>query len=280
MKKKIVIVGAIIIVIAALFAMCGGDGNSNDSVSSLKPDGVELKGDLKGCFEVVDKEYKLLEDGLYPVICVELKRTSTALPFNPNAGSFSYSTFTGDNGEEIEIELGYELLDENNNVVHTTQPGEYSSYDVESNDIEPLMKLNPGETGTLIPSITEYPENSFFISSVISEKSPHGAGLSRQSGAVFISVLQSGVIIYFSAPLKDLLNITFILSISAIRFSLVREHQSFVPYASVLISACSPPHASSSPALKHSPPTPLFTTETSSSFPSLAAYVIDGCSVP
>lgn len=32
MKKKIVIVGAIIIVIAALFAMCGGDGNSNDSV--------------------------------------------------------------------------------------------------------------------------------------------------------------------------------------------------------------------------------------------------------
>lgn len=149
MKKKIVIVGAIIIVIAALFAMCGGDGNSNDSVSSLKPDGVELKGDLKGCFEVVDKEYKLLEDGLYPVICVELKRTSTALPFNPNAGSFSYSTFTGDNGEEIEIGFGYELLDENNNVVHTTQPGEYSSYDVERNDIEPLMKLNPGETGTL-----------------------------------------------------------------------------------------------------------------------------------
>ena len=33
--------------------------------------------------------------------------------------------------------------------MHTTQPGEYSSYDVESNDIEPLMKLNPGETGTL-----------------------------------------------------------------------------------------------------------------------------------
>ena len=53
MKKKIVIVGAIIIVIAALFAMCGGDGNSNDSVSSLKPDGVELKGDperlLRSC---------------------------------------------------------------------------------------------------------------------------------------------------------------------------------------------------------------------------------------
>lgn len=130
--------------LAALIMSCGG----NNAVT-LTPESTELKGDLKGCFEVVDKNYKVVEDGINDVINVELKRTSEALPFDPKTGSFNYGIWYGDNNEEIEIGFGIELLDKDNNVIKTIQAGESGWYGVESEDIKPIMKLNEEETGTL-----------------------------------------------------------------------------------------------------------------------------------
>ena len=130
--------------IATFLVSCGG----ND-VESLKPENSTVKGDLKDYFEVVDKDYKIVEDGINHVVNVELKRTSNALPFDPQTGNFSYGTWNGNNDEEITLEFGCELLDKDGNIVQTIKPGESGWYGTESEDVETLMKLNEGETGTL-----------------------------------------------------------------------------------------------------------------------------------
>lgn len=139
MKNVLFVIG-----LAALLTSCGG----NDS-ASLKPETTAIKGDLNGCYEVVDKSYKIIEDGISHVVNVELKRTSKELPFDPKSGKFDWGTWHGENKEEIAVRFGCELIDEEGNVVQTIQPGEAGWYGVEYKDIEPLMRLGSEETGTL-----------------------------------------------------------------------------------------------------------------------------------
>ena len=130
--------------LTALLMSCGGN-----NVVSLKPEITNVKGDLKEFYEVVDKNYKVIEEGINNIVNVELKRTSNELEFNPKSGEFRYGTWYGNNGEEITVNFGFELLDEENNVIQTLKPGDSGWYGTDYEDIEPLLKLNTDETGTL-----------------------------------------------------------------------------------------------------------------------------------
>ena len=90
-KTKYILIGVgAIILISLLSNIGGGDDAATQEVKEvkevvLKAAQTEIKGDLKGCYEVVDKDYKVkfatksYEDDL---VTVELKRTSKNLPYD------------------------------------------------------------------------------------------------------------------------------------------------------------------------------------------------------
>lgn len=139
MRKSIFVIG-----LAALLTSCGG----NKKVESLtaKPETTEIKGALKGCYEVIQKDYTLKENGSWGhLISVELKRTDKELPFDPQkATSFSVS----EDGKPVQVGFGIELLDENGDVVEMKNAntggigGVYSS-----DDIDAAIQLGSEETG-------------------------------------------------------------------------------------------------------------------------------------
>lgn len=139
MRKSILVFG-----LAALLMSCGG----NKKVESLtaEPETTEIKGALKGCYEVVQKDYTIKENGSWgSLISVELKRTDKELPFDPQkATSFSVS----EDGKPTQVGFGIELLDDNGDVVEVKNAntggvgGVYSS-----DDIDAAIQLGSGETG-------------------------------------------------------------------------------------------------------------------------------------
>lgn len=139
MRKSILVFG-----LAALFASCGGSKKAESLTA--KPETTEVKGALKGCYEVIQKDYTIKENGSWGhLISVELKRTDKELPFDPQkATSFSVS----EDGKPIQVGFGIELLDENGDVVEIKNAnaggigGAYSS-----DDIEAAIQLNTDETG-------------------------------------------------------------------------------------------------------------------------------------
>lgn len=165
MRKSIFVIG-----LAALLMGCGG----NKKVESLtaKPETTEIKGALKGCYEVIQKDYPIKENGSWGhLISVELKRTDKELPFDPQkATNFSVS----EDGKPIQIGFGIELLDENGDIVEVKNAntggigGAYSS-----DDIDAAIQLGSGETG--IVRWTVSPDNkpvTFRITSAMNESSP------------------------------------------------------------------------------------------------------------
>ena len=78
-------------IIAFAFASCGGNSSNSEKASEsetaqkehvVKPTQTEIKGDLKGYFETVDKETPITKDMSANVISVEIKRTEKELPFD------------------------------------------------------------------------------------------------------------------------------------------------------------------------------------------------------
>lgn len=141
MRKSILVFG-----LAALLASCVSTAKKE---SVVKPETTEVKGDLKGYYEIVEKDYKIREDGINLVINVELKRTSKELPFDASVGEFSYGRLDDGNGKEVKVGFGIELLDENNDIIESIKAGDYGWYGADTENIPELMKLDNGETGTL-----------------------------------------------------------------------------------------------------------------------------------
>lgn len=88
-KKKYLWMGiGIVALIFILSSMCDGGNNTTTNESPeqiLKVAQTEIKGELKGCYEVVDKNYRVKfaqESYESDVINVELKRTTKALPYD------------------------------------------------------------------------------------------------------------------------------------------------------------------------------------------------------
>lgn len=148
------------------FTACGG-GNKKDEVVKVKPEKTEIKGPLKGYFEVVQKDYIVKENGSWGhLISVELRRTDKELPFDASkATSFSVST----DEKPIQVGFGIEMLDGNGDVVEIKNAnagglsGVYSSDDIES-----AIQLGANETGIVRWSINiEEKPVSFRITSAV-----------------------------------------------------------------------------------------------------------------
>ncbi|MDE6782690.1 MAG: hypothetical protein K2J17_03095, partial [Paramuribaculum sp.] len=102
-------------------------------------------GDLKGVYEVVEKDIVIKPKDLNYMITVELKRTDSELPFDPdNSTPFGYMD------DLTKVGFGLDLLDENGNILYSYKPtegglgGPYSSEDVKS-----LMELGKNESATI-----------------------------------------------------------------------------------------------------------------------------------
>lgn len=140
-------------IIAFAFASCGGNSSNSEKASEsetaqkehvVKPAQTEIKGDLKGYFEAVDKETPITKDMSANVISVEIKRTEKELPFDrkdvtifPEADDSEKSYVAG---------FGIEVLDNKDNVIAKV---EANSTPYSWDEMKASLQTLPGETATI-----------------------------------------------------------------------------------------------------------------------------------
>lgn len=135
-----------------LISSCGGSSNSESDtiqnaetaevaeVIKVTPETTTVKGSLNGCFEVVDREYKLSKDYSATAIKVELKRTSVAFPFNVSDVTDMFNE--GDAKQNKVFGFGIEFIDADGEIVTTIEP-----YSDDEDCL--LLSLNLDETATI-----------------------------------------------------------------------------------------------------------------------------------
>ena len=154
MKLKLFVMSMATVVLAS----CGGSGETKTESSEntetvqkevvLKAAQTEFKGDLKGCFEVVDKNYKVKfgeHSFSKDIVVVELKRTSQELPYDRKDVVLFHEA--EESSASVCASFGIEVLDENGDVVEKLNANEdsYYSYD----DMTAVLQLLPDETATI-----------------------------------------------------------------------------------------------------------------------------------
>ena len=139
----------VMLFVASLFASCGGASKAPEVAKEvfLKPAQTEIKGDLKGCYEVVDKNYKVkFAQKSYEsdAVIVELLRTTKEFPCDrddvvifPEANKSSAAYCAG---------LGIEILDENGDVINKISP---KATPYSWNEMTDVLRLLPEETATI-----------------------------------------------------------------------------------------------------------------------------------
>ena len=156
MKKNLSI--AMICVVALVAASCGGGGEKKSNTKQtaeqapveqkIKPSTTNVSGDMRGCFNVVDREYKVKDDWGKTVV-VTLERTDKELPFDFKEYEIaSYGTYSTVETLTI-VGFSAEFYDEDGDVVAKT--GLDSPYSHE--EAPALVELEEGETGTITFSI-------------------------------------------------------------------------------------------------------------------------------
>ena len=154
--------------------------NSNDSKKEsnekelpknetiVKANKTELRGDLKGCYEVIDKDYKIKRENRALVLRVELMRTDQELPYErkdvviyPEAGNSTASYCAG---------FGIELLDIDGNVLDKLNA---KSTPYSWDEVTEMLQLLPEETGTIqfhvYTEVARKDVASFRITSIVEE---------------------------------------------------------------------------------------------------------------
>lgn len=179
-------------IIAASFALvaCGGEekkeeGTSSSSSSSkkqvevkIKPTTTAVSGLMSGCFEVVDREYKLKGDswGLGGEVIVTIKRTDKALPFDVNGEVVAYGTCCTDR-DYITVGFGCEFYDADGDIVEKKDFDYLYSHEESVN----IVRLPEGETATITYSLYANAEElekitSFKVTSSYANNKATGSG--------------------------------------------------------------------------------------------------------
>lgn len=141
MKKRQIIIAAIVLAGISLIS-CEGKKQL-----SMSPQTTELSGDLKGYFEVVDKEIAAGEDS-WSLWNIELKRTDKPFPWDNGITLANFNDSYSDGRAYCKVGFGLETFDEKGNLVGkraATACGLMGPYS--SQDVIDLMKLQLGETG-------------------------------------------------------------------------------------------------------------------------------------
>lgn len=147
-KVKYILIGIGVVLLISIFSSIGSCGSSSEDNSSdnsspiaLTVAQTEVKGDLKGCYEVVDKNYKVKNSD---VITVELKRTNKELPYDrndvviyPEAKKSSANYCAG---------FGIEILDVDGDVIEKRNP---NSTPYSWDEMTAMLHLTPEDTATL-----------------------------------------------------------------------------------------------------------------------------------
>lgn len=146
-KKKVIIAVVAFFVFFGFVATCVSSVGSNEGSTNadakehvVKPAQTEIKGDLKGYFEVVDKETTVSKNE----ISVEIKRTEKELPFDrkdvtifPEAKKSDKTNVAG---------FGIEVLDDKGNVIAKC---EANSTPYSWDEMAAALQTLPGETSTI-----------------------------------------------------------------------------------------------------------------------------------
>ena len=150
MMKKMFLLLAVVSTI--LLLSCGGGKKNKKEKISMTPITTEVSGALSDCFEVVDEEciVKLNGNELFPTWRIKLRRTDAPLPFEEGLDVESYGTTRTDGKNYYHVGFGIEIVDEDEYTVRESKAttggmgGPYSS-----DDVTELLKLKPGEEGSI-----------------------------------------------------------------------------------------------------------------------------------
>lgn len=147
--RKVVYLSVALLSLA--FYSCGKSSSSSSDSSKVTPETTKVEGDLRECFEVVDKEYTPKESDLGSYdrsLIIELKRTSEELPVDLRGLTYDNRTWIDElQGKEYEILFDVSLLDEDGNIVATTSSGYSAIPDVELQfDVKKIPNLSEAET--------------------------------------------------------------------------------------------------------------------------------------
>lgn len=118
--------------VALVMTSCGGP--------DIKPEKKDIKGDIKGFFEVVDKEYAVNGDG---EVNIEFKRVKEGMPGKWKK-DMELGTFTP-NGNKYELTLTVEFKDQDGNVLGK----EKAQLPKAKEDLEALVALGVDETSSV-----------------------------------------------------------------------------------------------------------------------------------
>ena len=170
-KKKYILIGiGTVVVISLLSSLFGGNNDSEapkeEKVVVLKAAQTEIKGDLKGCFEVVDKNYKVkFAKKSYDndIVVVELMRTETELPYDRN--NLVIFPEAKESQAEYCAGFGIEILNADGDVIDKKNANATPySWD----EMTAALKILPGETSTIAFHFDNLSEAvSFRITSLI-----------------------------------------------------------------------------------------------------------------
>lgn len=182
-KYILIGVGAIILLLLLFSNVGGGDNTDTNSKEAkeliLEADQTEIKGDLKGCYEVVDKNYRVkFAQKSYEndVIMVELLRTSKELPYDrkdvvifPKADESSARNCAG---------FGIEVLDAYGDVIAKKSA---NSNPYSWDEMTAALQLLPDETTTIAFHFDDLSKAvSFRVTSLVAKNEKRKTSLNKE----------------------------------------------------------------------------------------------------
>ena len=203
--KKYILWGIGIFILLSLIPNCGGSDETEVQEKKeliLKVDQRKIKGDLKECFEVVDKDYRVkfakksYEDDL---VTVELKRTSKNLPYDrkdvtifPGAEKSSANNCAG---------FGIEILDANGDVIDkkTPQATPYSW-----DEMTAALQLLPDETTTIQFHFDNLSDAvSFRVTSIVAKNEERKSNAKASAKSSVNTLIEAAEDYDYDADLED-----------------------------------------------------------------------------
>ena len=129
---------------------CGGnkEKNSENEEIVMTPESTEVSGQFKGCYTVVDRNYKIT-GGLYPEVTIELERTDKDLPLDMSYGEVCGFDIISSRDNHNQVGFGIEFLDEDGNILGKDEASSGNN----AKESVALTELPNGEKGSISFSI-------------------------------------------------------------------------------------------------------------------------------
>lgn len=129
MKKIKVTLNLLVFAImaATLMTSCGGGSNQKE-IAKVKPETIEISGDLSGYLQIVDNEYELIDDFTYGNLSIKVK---------------AIKAFTEDEMKDKHFDISASLLGDNGMPVSGS--GEFTLQSTSEDKLISLLKKGSGE---------------------------------------------------------------------------------------------------------------------------------------